>query len=77
MDFNLPQTIHQFRSTGWKTIYRGLADPIMLTWGSTDNNRLGRPIIDDDYHNQSRPVPVELRNVIQVACGGWSIHALD
>ena len=73
-DFNLPASIHRFRSRGWKKLYRGLVDPIMLTWGCSADNRLGREAAN--WREEQVPLPVQLRNVMQVACGGWSIHAL-
>lgn len=39
-DFRFPLQ-SSARTTGWKTIYRGLANPELYTWGEPSHNRLG------------------------------------
>ncbi|KAH6915918.1 regulator of chromosome condensation 1/beta-lactamase-inhibitor protein II [Coprinopsis sp. MPI-PUGE-AT-0042] len=68
------------RTSGWKTIYRGLWKPRVFVWGEKANSRLGVK----KYPQSSVygvPFPFELKipraRIVSLVAGGMSFHALD
>lgn len=68
------------RTSGWKTIYRGLWNPKVFVWGEKANGRLGI----QRYPQASVygvPFPFQLRiphaRIVNLVAGGMSFHALD
>ncbi|KAI0091641.1 regulator of chromosome condensation 1/beta-lactamase-inhibitor protein II [Irpex rosettiformis] len=72
------------RTTGWKFIYRRLANPKVYVWGENSKRRLGfRPRdLPQTSVYEGVPYPVQLHlphgvKVVSLCAGGMSFHALD
>ncbi|KAI0792170.1 RCC1/BLIP-II [Abortiporus biennis] len=70
------------RSTGWKFIYKRLANPEVYVWGEAANGRLGMPQLPrSSLHQAGVPFPVHLRipgvRIVSLIAGGMSFHAID
>ncbi|TFK29715.1 RCC1/BLIP-II [Coprinopsis marcescibilis] len=68
------------RTSGWKTIYRGIWRPKVFVWGEKANGRLGVT----KYPKSSVggvPFPFEVKfhnaRIVSIVAGGMSFHALD
>ncbi|KAF8892149.1 regulator of chromosome condensation 1/beta-lactamase-inhibitor protein II [Infundibulicybe gibba] len=68
------------RTSGWKFIYRGLANPKVFVWGETSHGRLGVPK-PPSASTRGLPFPIQLRipgaRIVSIVAGGMSFHALD
>ncbi|EAU90514.2 hypothetical protein CC1G_00898 [Coprinopsis cinerea okayama7 len=68
------------RTSGWKTIYRGLYNPKVFVWGEAANGRLGTAELPRASTN-GVPFPFELKipnvRIVSIVAGGMSFHALD
>ncbi|PPQ78400.1 hypothetical protein CVT25_011623 [Psilocybe cyanescens] len=68
------------RTSGWKSIYRGLFKPRVFVWGEKANGRLGLPnaprsvVPGIPYPTQ---VPLPGVRIVNLVAGGMSFHALD
>ncbi|EJU03639.1 RCC1/BLIP-II [Dacryopinax primogenitus] len=86
-DFNYSKVMDA-RTSGYKTLYKGMKQPKVYVWGSVDNGRLGLSS-EELYKSVVRacggvPRPTELElfarkgiRIVQLSAGGWSFHALD
>ncbi|KAJ3033791.1 hypothetical protein HDV00_005832 [Rhizophlyctis rosea] len=70
VDYRLPSNLTN-RTTEWKKICKGLVRPVLLTWGETQQNRLGRSYSE---HPSTKPGVVTGpwgAGIVSIACAGW------
>ncbi|KAL6307246.1 RCC1/BLIP-II [Sparassis latifolia] len=79
-DFNFTGS-ETARNTGWKFLYKRLANPKVYVWGEKSHGRLGMIKFPQTHVLEGVPYPVHLKipgaRIISLVAGGMSFHALD
>lgn len=68
------------RTSGWKTIYRGMHHPRVFVWGEKGQGRLGMQKYPKSWSGHvSSPAQLDIPGVrlVSLVAGGMSFHALD
>ncbi|KAI0028891.1 RCC1/BLIP-II [Vararia minispora EC-137] len=79
IDFNFTSS-ETARTSGWRTLYRGLFRPRIFVWGERANGRLGVESVPSQAGG-GVPYPIEVkipgRRIVSLVAGGMSFNALD
>ncbi|KAK7686291.1 hypothetical protein QCA50_010515 [Cerrena zonata] len=78
-DYNFPSS-DTARTTGWKFIYKRLANPKVYVWGEASHGRLGLRLLTETLRNGVH-APTHLKipgvRIVSLVAGGMSFHAID
>ncbi|KIP10060.1 hypothetical protein PHLGIDRAFT_28732 [Phlebiopsis gigantea 11061_1 CR5-6] len=80
-DYNFPDS-STARNTGWKFIYKRLANPKVYVWGDHSQRRLAlnpRDLPNNVYGGVPHPMRLRIpgARIVSLVAGGMSFHAID